>query len=123
VKVTLSEADARSLAHPKYAPHGVEREAEYRVLTLGDIYSSIDGLVRCECTVGEFPWLVVTPRKPSLAQLVKESGWRSPFGPTGCLLYDPHGRYWCVAGSQLADWAKPQIMVAGVASQGPPRLP
>jgi hypothetical protein len=48
--------------------------------------------VRCEFTVGEFPWLVVTPRKPSLAQLVRDSGWRCYIAGAYELVVEAHDK-------------------------------
>jgi len=117
MKVMLSEEDAKALTHPEYAPHGVECEAEVRWCRKGDIAVQAGGPVTGHVSLGLCnevapAWwsgtarLVVTPRKPSLAQLVKDSGWRSPFATDTLRL---HNGRWFMVGRELMPQARPKV--------------
>jgi hypothetical protein len=119
MKVTLSEEDARNLTHPKLAPHGVESAAEYRTMNYGEVYlsdsSGFNGLlVRYDNRAASNRRLVVTPRKPSFAQLVKDSGWRCPLAHGTRLLADSQRQWFVECGryshtALLRPEAEPQI--------------
>jgi hypothetical protein len=108
-EVTLSEAFARSLTHPEYAPHGVELVAEYRVPRKSEIYAGSFGLESTHDDLFACLWLVVTPRKPSLAQMVKESGWRSPVGRVS-LSWVHHKERWLLGEHWLLSHACPTVV-------------
>jgi hypothetical protein len=72
----------RVTIHPEDVPAGYEAEAVYRVPDANEHTISSSGLQKTSMVPEPYfiPRLILTPKRPSLAQRVKDSGWRCPIG-------------------------------------------
>jgi hypothetical protein len=70
----------RVTIHPKDVPAGYEAEAVYKVPLPKEHAMTVYGIQETASEGGPhiIPRLVLTPKRPSLAQRVKDSGWRCP---------------------------------------------
>jgi hypothetical protein len=70
----------RVTIHPKDVPAGYEAEAVYRAPNANEHTVSGGGLQKTSMLAEPYfiPRLILTPKRPSLAQRVKDSGWRCP---------------------------------------------